>query len=73
MSFFKTLYYKSVNTKPVLKFPASGHFSTPELTTMDNLHNRLRLDLGKKNKIFYHSKKEDPKINKIAEFGGKML
>ena len=40
---------------------------------MDNLHNRLTLDLGKKNKSFYYNQKEDPKISRIAEFGGEML
>ena len=39
---------------------------------MDNLHNRLTFDLGKKSKIFYYSQKEDPKISRIAEFGGEM-
>ena len=28
---------------------------------MDNLSKRLTFDLGKKNKIFYYSQKEDPK------------
>ena len=37
------------------------------------MDSRLTFDLGKKNKIFYCSKKEDPKISRIAEFGGEML
>ena len=40
---------------------------------MDNLRNRLTFDLGKLNKIFYYSQKEDPKVSRIAEFGGEML
>ena len=40
---------------------------------MDNLHNRLTFDLGKKNKIFYFSYKEDPRISTTAVFGAKML
>ena len=40
---------------------------------MDNLHNRLNVELGRKNRIFYHSELEDVKISGIAKFGGKML
>ena len=41
--------------------------------TMDSLHNRLTFDLGKKNRIFYYSWKEDAKISRIAEFGGELF
>ena len=40
---------------------------------MDNLHNRLNVELGRKNEIFYYSQKKDLNINKTAKFGGKML
>ena len=40
---------------------------------MDNLHNRLNLDLSKKTKIFHHSQKEHRKISKTANFGCEML
>ena len=40
---------------------------------MDNLHVRLNVDLGKQNKIFYHSSKEHLKIRKITKFGLQML
>ena len=40
---------------------------------MDNLHNRLTSDLGKKNDIFCYSWKEVPKISRIAKFDGEML
>ena len=40
---------------------------------IDNLHNRLTFDLGKKNKIFYYSQKEHLRISRIAKFGGEML
>ena len=36
---------------------------------MDNLHVRLNVDQGKKNKVFYCSSKEHLKISKIAKFG----
>ena len=39
----------------------------------DNLHNRQKVGLGRKNEIFYYSKKEDPKISRMAKFGGEML
>ena len=38
-----------------------------------NLHNRLISNLGKKNKIVCYNWKEDPKISKIAKFGGEIL
>ena len=41
--------------------------------SMENLHDRLTFDLDRKSKIFYYSQKEDPKISRIAEFGGEML
>ena len=40
---------------------------------MDNLHVRLDVDLGKENKVFYHSSKEHLKISKIAKLGLQML
>ena len=40
---------------------------------MDNLHNRVASNLGKKNEIFCYSQKEDFKIGRIAKFGGEML
>ena len=40
---------------------------------MDNLHVRLNVDLGKENKIFYHSSKKHLKMSKIAKFGWQML
>ena len=42
---------------------------------MDNLHNRLTFDLGKKNKIFYYStvRKSISILSLIAKFGGEML
>ena len=49
------------------------HTGSSTATEMDNLHNRLTFDLDKKSKIFYYSQKEDPKISRIAEFGGEML
>ena len=45
------------------------NFSCPN----GNLNNRLTFDRGKKNKIFYYSQKEDPKISRIAKFGGEIL
>ena len=39
---------------------------------MDNLHNRLTSDLDKKNEIFCYSQEENPKISRIAKFGGEM-
>jgi hypothetical protein len=36
---------------------------------MDNLHNRLNLDSGKKNKIYQHSSKVHLETTKIAKFG----
>ena len=36
---------------------------------MDNLHNRLNLDSGKKNKIYQHSSKVRLETTKIAKFG----
>ena len=35
---------------------------------LDILHNTLTFEQGKKNKIFLYSRKEDPKISRIAEF-----
>ena len=40
---------------------------------MNNLRTRLISDLGKKNEVFCYSWKEDPKISRIAQFGGEML
>ena len=40
---------------------------------MDNLHNRLNVELGQKTEIFYCSKKEHVKISRIAKFGSEML
>ena len=40
---------------------------------MDDLHNKLKVELGKKNEIFCYSLKEDLKISRIAKFGGEML
>ena len=40
---------------------------------MDNLHNKLKVELGKKNEIFYYSEKEDLQISRIAKFGGEIL
>ena len=40
---------------------------------MDNLHNRPKVELRRKNKIFYYSLKEDVKISRMAKFGGEML
>ena len=40
---------------------------------IDDLHVSLTFNLGKKNKIFYYSEKEHPKISRIANFGGEML
>ena len=37
---------------------------------MGNLHNRLKVETGRKNEIFYYSQKEDHKISRIATFGG---
>ena len=39
------------------------------IPAMDNLHVRLNVDLGKWNKIFYHSSKGHLKISQIAMFG----
>ena len=36
---------------------------------MNSLHSRLRVELGRKNEIFYHSEKEHPQISRIAKFG----
>ena len=41
--------------------------------SMDNLHVRLNVDLGKQNKIYHHSSKEHLKVSKIAKFGCQML
>ena len=41
--------------------------------TLDNLHNRLTFDLGKKSKVFYYSYKKDPKISRVPKFGGELL
>ena len=43
------------------------------LEGIDDLHVRLTFNLGKTNKIFYHSYKEHPKISRTAKFGGEML
>ena len=40
---------------------------------MDNLRNRLKVELVRKNKIFYNSSKDNPQISRTAKFGGKML
>ena len=40
---------------------------------MDNLHNRLKVELDKTNEIFYHSKKEHLNISRVEKFGGEML
>ena len=37
---------------------------------MDNLHHRLKVELGRK-KIFYYNYKEHLKISRIAKFGAK--
>ena len=42
------------------------------LIRMDNLHIRLKVELGRKNKIFYYNSKEHLKISKIAKFGEEM-
>ena len=40
---------------------------------MDNANVRLNLDIGKENKIYYHSSKEHLKLSKIAlKFGWQM-
>ena len=36
---------------------------------MDNLHNRLKVEPGRKDEIFYYSYKEDLKTSKTAKFG----
>ena len=33
---------------------------------MDNLHNRLKFEIGRKSEIFYYSWKEDLKISRIC-------
>ena len=40
---------------------------------MDKLHNRLKVELGRKDEIFYYSLKEDPKVSRIAEHGGEYI
>ena len=40
---------------------------------MDNLHNRLKVEVGRKNEIFYYSWNKDLKISRKAKFGGEML
>ena len=40
---------------------------------MDNLHNKLKVELGKNNEIFCYSWKENLKISRNAKFGGEML
>ena len=39
---------------------------------MDNSQNRLKVELGRKNEMFYYSR-ENLKISRIAKFGGEML
>ena len=82
MNFYKVVLilickHLEIYTKTISRLTLGDHkpiFTSPSAHyTMDNLHNRLTFDLGKKNKIFYYSQKEDPKISRIAEFGGEML
>ena len=40
---------------------------------MDNSQNRLKVELGRKNEMFYYSWRENLKISRIAKFGGEML
>ena len=42
---------------------------------MDNLqlHNRLKVELGRKNKILCYNKKKDFEISRVAKFSGEML
>ena len=40
---------------------------------MDNLHNRLKVELGRKNEIFTTVRKNVLKIGRIAKYGGEIL
>ena len=40
---------------------------------MDNEHNRVKVELDRRNEIFYYSYKEHPEISRTAEIGGEML
>jgi hypothetical protein len=40
---------------------------------IDDSSYRLNIDLGKKNKIYHHSKNEPVKISSIAKSGDEML
>ena len=55
---------------PIFKL---GRNVTNKYNLMNNLHNRLTVELARKNEIFYCSKIEDLKISRITKFGGEML
>ena len=50
-----------------------GHDERDLSLKINNLHNKLTSDLGKKNKMFYYSQKKQLKISRTAKFGGEML
>ena len=52
---------------------AQGECANIVRELIDNLHNKLTFDQGKKNKIVYCSQKEHLEISRIAKFGGERL